>query len=177
MIHALAGVANAQANCWPLLLLSAGCERSLSHKGGFQETPQLPAIAPYVKYGARVEAIERAPFRTLLSRLRCKRACLQTHKCLTKTRRVPFDQMTQSPYTDTPLTRLQTLNAPSAPPSPGDAAQPTSRFPYATLPPTRTNASPQADFFTAECDAAVRCSSSSLCASPSPPCSLSRSPL
>lgn len=86
MIHALAGVANAQANCWPLLLLSAGCERSLSHKGGFQETPQLPAITPYVKYGARVEAIERAPFRTLLTRTQ-RRTSLIQHTTAVQTRR------------------------------------------------------------------------------------------
>lgn len=64
MIHALAGVANAQANCWPLLLLSAGPETSQAGKGAFQETPQMPAIAPYLKYGARVETVDRIPFRT-----------------------------------------------------------------------------------------------------------------
>jgi len=64
MIHALAGVANAQANCWPLLLLSAGPETTMSGKGAFQETPQLPGIAPYVKYGSRVETMDRIPFRT-----------------------------------------------------------------------------------------------------------------
>lgn len=64
MIHALAGVANAQANCWPLLLLSAGPETNLVGKGAFQETPQLPAITPYAKYAARAETIERIPYRT-----------------------------------------------------------------------------------------------------------------
>lgn len=70
MIHALAGVANAQANCWPMLLISAGCETTLSGKGAFQETVQLPAITPYIKYGARVETIDRIPYRMFLTKER-----------------------------------------------------------------------------------------------------------
>eukprot|EP01089_Gocevia_fonbrunei_P018174 TRINITY_DN6089_c0_g1_i1.p1 TRINITY_DN6089_c0_g1~~TRINITY_DN6089_c0_g1_i1.p1 ORF type:complete len:571 (+),score=137.21 TRINITY_DN6089_c0_g1_i1:58-1770(+) len=61
MIHAIAGLANAWANCWPMLLLAGKNDQNVNDKGAFQEAPQLESARLYSKYIARVESIERIP--------------------------------------------------------------------------------------------------------------------
>ena len=62
MIHAIAGLANAQANCWPMLLLGGANDSFQNGMGAFQECPQLEAARPFVKYAARPDSIERLPY-------------------------------------------------------------------------------------------------------------------
>lgn len=56
VVHALAGLSDAQVNAWPLLLISGACERGERGKGAFQELDQLEAVRPYVKASARLES-------------------------------------------------------------------------------------------------------------------------
>jgi len=62
MIHAIAGLANAWSNCWPMILIAGANDADQNGMGGFQEAPQLESARPYVKFAARVESIERVPF-------------------------------------------------------------------------------------------------------------------
>jgi 2-hydroxyacyl-CoA lyase 1 len=59
MIHAVAGLANAQANCWPIILLSGASATYQNGMGAFQESPQMEIAHPFVKYAARLESIEQ----------------------------------------------------------------------------------------------------------------------
>ncbi|HVR29287.1 MAG TPA: oxalyl-CoA decarboxylase [Thermoanaerobaculia bacterium] len=61
MIHGLAGLANAQSNCWPMLLLSGSSETYLEGKGAFQECPQVDAARIFAKYSARPDSLRRVP--------------------------------------------------------------------------------------------------------------------
>lgn len=53
LLHVLGGMANAQVNCWPLLVLGGSCPEDHEGIGGFQEWPQVEASKPYCKYAAR----------------------------------------------------------------------------------------------------------------------------
>lgn len=53
LIHALGGMANAQINCWPLLVIGGSCSQDHEGIGGFQECPQVELARPYCKYSAR----------------------------------------------------------------------------------------------------------------------------
>ncbi|XP_070168726.1 2-hydroxyacyl-CoA lyase 1 isoform X2 [Polyergus mexicanus] len=46
-------MANAQINCWPVLVLGGSCPEDHEGIGGFQEWPQVEASRPYCKYAAR----------------------------------------------------------------------------------------------------------------------------
>lgn len=62
MIHAIAGLANAQANCWPMILLGGANDAYQDGQGAFQEAPQIEAARPFVKYAARPDRLERVPY-------------------------------------------------------------------------------------------------------------------
>lgn len=53
LLHVIGGMANAQINCWPVLLLGGSCPEDHEGIGGFQEWPQVEASRPYCKYAAR----------------------------------------------------------------------------------------------------------------------------
>ncbi|XP_032691175.1 2-hydroxyacyl-CoA lyase 1 [Odontomachus brunneus] len=53
VLHAIGGMANAQVNCWPVLVLGGSCPQDHEGIGGFQEWPQVEACRPYCKYAAR----------------------------------------------------------------------------------------------------------------------------
>jgi 2-hydroxyacyl-CoA lyase 1 len=61
MIHGIAGLANAQSNCWPMILLSGSSETYLEGKGAFQECPQVDAARLFAKYSARPDSLRRLP--------------------------------------------------------------------------------------------------------------------
>uniref|UniRef100_A0A8C2N969 Thiamine pyrophosphate enzyme N-terminal TPP-binding domain-containing protein n=1 Tax=Capra hircus TaxID=9925 RepID=A0A8C2N969_CAPHI len=42
LIHGLGGMANANMNCWPLIVIGGSSERSQETMGAFQEFPQVP---------------------------------------------------------------------------------------------------------------------------------------
>jgi len=62
VIHALAGLANAQQNCWPMLLLGGASATEQNGMGAFQEERQVLATTPFTKYSHVVERVERIPF-------------------------------------------------------------------------------------------------------------------
>jgi 2-hydroxyacyl-CoA lyase 1 len=53
VVHALAGLANAQSNCWPMLLIGGASDIPQDGMGAFQESPQVEFVRPYVKYAAK----------------------------------------------------------------------------------------------------------------------------
>lgn len=62
MIHAIAGLANAWSNCWPMILLGGAPDSYQDGQGSFQEAPQLEAARPFVKYAQRPESVARVPY-------------------------------------------------------------------------------------------------------------------
>jgi 2-hydroxyacyl-CoA lyase 1 len=62
MVHAIAGLANAWANCWPMLLLGGANDSYQNGQGAFQEAPQIEAARPFVKYAARPSSAARVPY-------------------------------------------------------------------------------------------------------------------
>ncbi len=62
VIHALAGLANAKENCWPMLLIGGASGQDRDGMGDFQEEHQVEAARPYCKYSARVEDPARLPY-------------------------------------------------------------------------------------------------------------------
>lgn len=53
LLHVTGGMANAQVNCWPLLVIAGSTNEDHEGIGGFQEYPQVEASRPYCKYAAR----------------------------------------------------------------------------------------------------------------------------
>ncbi len=62
VIHALAGLANAQQNCWPMLLIGGASPVYQNGMGGFQEERQVQSAAPYCKYAHAIEHTKRIPY-------------------------------------------------------------------------------------------------------------------
>ncbi len=62
MVHGIAGLANAQSNCWPMILLGGANDSYQDGCGAFQETLQVEAARPFSKYAARPESAKRIPF-------------------------------------------------------------------------------------------------------------------
>mgnify|MGYP001088095244 CR=1 FL=1 len=64
VVHALAGLANAQVNAWPMLLLGGSHRLSDTHRGAFQEAPATHGamVAPYVKFAACPVDLEHAAY-------------------------------------------------------------------------------------------------------------------
>ncbi|GJD08826.1 2-hydroxyacyl-CoA lyase [Galdieria sulphuraria] len=56
-LHALAGLASATVNCFPMILISGAAENSQVDRGAFQECDQLRAALPHAKQVFRVEDI------------------------------------------------------------------------------------------------------------------------
>lgn len=61
LIHALGGLANAQVNGWPLLLVGGSCDQDVEGLGAFQEFPQVQACRNYTKYSCRPSSIQLIP--------------------------------------------------------------------------------------------------------------------
>jgi 2-hydroxyacyl-CoA lyase 1 len=62
VIHALAGLANAQQNCWPMILIGGASPTYQNGMGAFQEERQVALAAPLCKYAHAVEHVERIPY-------------------------------------------------------------------------------------------------------------------
>lgn len=41
LLHCIGGMANAQVNCWPLVVIAGSCPEDHEAIGGFQEWPQV----------------------------------------------------------------------------------------------------------------------------------------
>ncbi|XP_019364201.1 PREDICTED: 2-hydroxyacyl-CoA lyase 1 isoform X2 [Gavialis gangeticus] len=61
LIHALGGMANANMNCWPLLVIGGSSDRNQDTMGAFQEFPQVEACRLYSKFSARPSSLETIP--------------------------------------------------------------------------------------------------------------------
>lgn len=53
LLHVIGGMANAQINCWPLIVIGGSCAQDHEGIGGFQEWPQVESSKPYCKYAVR----------------------------------------------------------------------------------------------------------------------------
>ena len=62
VIHAFAGLANAQQNCWPMILIGGASPVYQNGMGAFQEERQVELAKPYCKYAHAIEHVERIPF-------------------------------------------------------------------------------------------------------------------
>ena len=62
VIHGLAGLANAQQNCWPMLLIGGASETYRNGMGAFQEERQVLAATPLCKWAHAIEHVNRIPF-------------------------------------------------------------------------------------------------------------------
>lgn len=61
LIHALGGMANANVNCWPVLVIGGSSDRNQETMGAFQEFPQVEACRLYSKFSARPSSLEAIP--------------------------------------------------------------------------------------------------------------------
>ena len=62
VVHGLAGLANAQQNCWPMIMIGGASPTYQNAMGGFQEERQVQIAAPFCKFAHAVEHTHRVPF-------------------------------------------------------------------------------------------------------------------
>ncbi|CAH2000618.1 unnamed protein product [Acanthoscelides obtectus] len=61
LLHTFGGLANAQINCWPVLVIGGSAPQDHEGIGGFQECNQVELARPYCKYAARPPTIPLIP--------------------------------------------------------------------------------------------------------------------
>ncbi|XP_044272698.1 2-hydroxyacyl-CoA lyase 1 [Tribolium madens] len=61
LLHVCAGMANAQVNCWPVVVIGGSCPQDHEGIGGFQECYQVELARPYCKYSARPPSLSLIP--------------------------------------------------------------------------------------------------------------------
>ncbi|KAI4810719.1 hypothetical protein KUCAC02_013652 [Chaenocephalus aceratus] len=61
LIHALGGMANANVNCWPVVVIGGSSDQNQETAGAFQEFPQVEACRLYSKFSARPSSLEAIP--------------------------------------------------------------------------------------------------------------------
>ncbi|XP_019868137.1 2-hydroxyacyl-CoA lyase 1 [Aethina tumida] len=61
LLHVFGGMANAQVNCWPLLVIGGSAPQDHEGIGGFQECNQVELARPYSKYSARPPSVQLIP--------------------------------------------------------------------------------------------------------------------
>jgi 2-hydroxyacyl-CoA lyase 1 len=62
VVHAMAGIVNAQINCWPIVVIAGYIDNFQKEMGGFQELDQVSFLKPHTKFAAQPSAIDRIPF-------------------------------------------------------------------------------------------------------------------
>jgi len=62
VVHGLAGLANAQQNCWPMIMIGGASPTYQNGMGGFQEERQVQIASPFCKFAHAVEHVHRIPF-------------------------------------------------------------------------------------------------------------------
>ncbi|XP_076057016.1 2-hydroxyacyl-CoA lyase [Oratosquilla oratoria] len=62
LLHTIGGLANAQNNGWPVLVIAGASDDDQEGCGGFQECPQVEACRLYCKYAARPPSLESIPY-------------------------------------------------------------------------------------------------------------------
>lgn len=61
LLHCTGGMANAQINCWPLIVIAGSTFQDHEGIGGFQEYPQVDAARIYCKYTVRPPTVASIP--------------------------------------------------------------------------------------------------------------------
>nr|CAB3251759.1 2-hydroxyacyl-CoA lyase 1 [Phallusia mammillata] len=61
LIHALGGMANANENCWPMIVVGGSSDEDQQCMGAFQEFPQVEACRQYSKFSARPTSLGAIP--------------------------------------------------------------------------------------------------------------------
>ncbi|XP_053483700.1 2-hydroxyacyl-CoA lyase 1 [Ictalurus furcatus] len=61
LIHALGGMANANMNCWPVIVIGGSADQNQETTGAFQEFPQVEACRLYSKFSARPGSLVMIP--------------------------------------------------------------------------------------------------------------------
>ncbi len=61
MTNAITALANAQLNCWPMLLLGGSSNLSLKARGDFQEAGQVLAAASWCKWAQQADRVDQVP--------------------------------------------------------------------------------------------------------------------
>ena len=62
VVHGLAGLANAQQNCWPMILVGGASETYRGGMGAFQEERQVLLATPFCKFAHGIESVGRIPY-------------------------------------------------------------------------------------------------------------------
>ena len=62
VVHGLAGLANAQQNCWPMILIGGASETHRGGMGAFQEERQVLIATPFCKFAHGIESVRRIPY-------------------------------------------------------------------------------------------------------------------
>src|SRR6476646_8962843 len=62
VVHGLAGLANAQQNCWPMILIGGASETYRGGMGAFQEERQVLIASPFCKFAHSIESVQRIPY-------------------------------------------------------------------------------------------------------------------
>jgi hypothetical protein len=62
VVHGLAGLANAQQNCWPMILIGGASETYRGGMGAFQEERQVLLATPFCKFAHGIESVARIPY-------------------------------------------------------------------------------------------------------------------
>ncbi|KAG7172512.1 2-hydroxyacyl-CoA lyase 1-like [Homarus americanus] len=62
LLHTIGGLANAQSNCWPVLVIGGSSDEDQEGMGAFQECPQVQSCSLYCKYSARPPRIDTIPY-------------------------------------------------------------------------------------------------------------------
>jgi 2-hydroxyacyl-CoA lyase 1 len=62
VVHGLAGLANAQQNCWPMILIGGASETYRGGMGAFQEERQVLIASPFCKFAHGIESVNRIPY-------------------------------------------------------------------------------------------------------------------
>ncbi|KAK4279862.1 hypothetical protein QN277_011567 [Acacia crassicarpa] len=60
-VHGLAGLSNAMANAWPMILISGSCDQKDFGRGDFQELDQIAAVKPFSKFSVKAKDIREIP--------------------------------------------------------------------------------------------------------------------
>lgn len=60
-VHGLAGMSNAMANAWPLIMISGSCDQKEFGRGDFQELDQIEAVKPFSKLSVKAKDIREIP--------------------------------------------------------------------------------------------------------------------
>ncbi|KAL8034282.1 hypothetical protein ABFX02_12G017800 [Erythranthe guttata] len=60
-VHGLAGLSNAAANAWPMVMISGSSEQKFTGRGDFQELDQIAAVKPFSKFSAKATDITEIP--------------------------------------------------------------------------------------------------------------------